>query len=108
MKIEVTFTGCLTTDAENPDEEYDRALDATMEELLRLPVIDPGMSGTLSTGEVEVRVTVEADSLAEAVDSAQSALRAALHAAGVNTAEMDHGAVNVTWHKVEADDLVDA
>lgn len=108
MKIEVTFTGCLTTDAEDPAVEYDRALDSTMEELLRLPVIDPGMSGTLSTGEVGVRVTVEAENVADAVTSAYSALRAALHAAEVNTAEMDHGAVNVTWHKVEADDLIDA
>lgn len=107
MRVEVTFSGTLTTDAPDPAAEFEQVLDATMEELLRLPVIDPAMSGSFADGTLEVRVTVRAEDVAAAVTLAHSSLRSALHAAGVNTAKM-HGPVQVNWHKIEADDLIDA
>ena len=117
MKIEITYRGTMTvtpdsqSDQVDMAEEMDRVLDLTMDELLALTSIeDPIMSGSLAAGDVEVTVTVEAESLSDAIVAADSAIRSAFHAAGVFT----HGwedtdqAVRVEWHKVEADDLIDA
>lgn len=117
MKYEVTYTGSLTATPEtqgegfDPAEAIDRALDATLEELLALPDVgDPCMSGALATGEVEITVTVEAQTLPLAVTAADSSIRAAFHSAGVITAGWDGvpQPLRVSWHKVEADDLIQA
>ena len=114
MKIEVTMHGQLIPGPAfigDRDAAIDRALDSVMEELLRLPSVeDPGISGSLATGDVEVNVTVIADGLDEAVSLANSAIRSAFHAADVVTDGWDDVPehLRMQWHKVEADDLIDA
>jgi hypothetical protein len=115
MKIEVTYRGTLTVTADyegetfDPAVEIEKALDATMTELVALPdVIDPCMFG--ERDQVEVTVTVDRETFPEAIVCADSSIRAAFHAAGVFTHGWDDTdqSVRVEWHKVEADDLIDA
>jgi hypothetical protein len=60
-------------------------LDGIMEELCRLEVTDPWIGATLSRGEIEVTLAVEAPSFEEAVAKALTAVRTAIHAAGGGT-----------------------
>ncbi len=91
MKIEVTFRGRLTVTPEydgevfDHDEEVERAFDGTINELVVLGVEDPSVAGSLTSGEVEIMLTVEAESVVHAFPLADSAVRSALQAAGVHT-----------------------
>lgn len=67
------------------DDEIERIFDLTMQELLKLGIIDPSVSGSTATGEMVMSCIVEGNSWDEAVAAADSAFRSALHAAGVCT-----------------------
>ena len=77
-------------------------LDDVMAELLNLAeagsVIDPDLSVTFSTGEVEFTMIVKAKSLREAEECADSIARAAVHAAGGFTADW----WSLDWGKAKA------
>ena len=108
MHVEVTYTGQLVIEPEyegevfDPEEEVERAFDGTMAELVKLPVDDPALHGSISTGDLEVTVRVHADTFPDAIHKADSAIRSALHAAEVHTPDWD-SRLRVVWHKVEAD-----
>lgn len=65
-------------------------------------VIDPFVSSNLDTGMVEVWMTIEAETELEALECAIARLRAAIHAAGGNTAGWENIRI------VESDDDQDA
>jgi hypothetical protein len=75
--IQARFTG-------DPDG-LEQALDRVMEELVKLDVTDPSIGGTLSDGDVEFSLAVEADTLEKATASAFGTIRTAIHAAGGGT-----------------------
>ena len=52
------------------------------EELVELGVDDPAIGGRLGVGEVEVSVSVDADSLDDAQAEGSATIRSAIHAAG--------------------------
>lgn len=65
----------------------EKRLDPLMEALLDLEevdeaIMDPDLAADLSTGRVDVQMTVEADDPAEAMVKALAALRTAIHAIG--------------------------
>ena len=66
-----SFTALLRVEGSDPDH-LEAQLDRVMEELVRLGVEDPAIGGTLTTGEVEISITVDAESLDEAVPKAIS------------------------------------
>jgi hypothetical protein len=74
-----SFTALLRVEGSEPDH-LEAQLDRVMEELVRLGVEDPAIGGTLTTGEVEISITVGAESLDDAVPKAISTLRTAIHA----------------------------
>jgi hypothetical protein len=77
VAVQVRFTGDLS--------ELEKLLDVVMEELVRLDVTDPSIGGTLSDGDIEFSLAVEADTLEKATASAFGTIRAAIHAAGGGT-----------------------
>lgn len=79
------FTASLHMAGPDPDH-LEAALDRVMEELIRLGVEDPAIGGTLTSGEVEISMTVDAESYEQAMSKAMGTLRAAIHAAEVSTA----------------------
>lgn len=83
-----TFAALLRLEGSDPDR-LEAALDKVMEELVRLGVEDPAIGGTLTTGEVEITITVDAESPEEAMPKAMGTLRAAIHAAGVSTPDWE-------------------
>jgi hypothetical protein len=101
-----SFTASLRVEGSDPDR-LEMQLDRVMEELIRLGVEDPAIGGTLSTGEVEISITVEAESLEDAVPKAMTALRAAIHAADGATpgwprswSQQRGGGLQVDWEKL--------
>lgn len=93
MKAEVIYEGVLTF---TPDAGDDAGSDgraaiiadcfaATMRELVKLGAIDPVVTGSATTGHIEISAMVEADSFPSAVQQIDPTIRAALHAAGVCT-----------------------
>jgi hypothetical protein len=78
------FTASLRMIGPDPDH-LEAALDRVMEELVRLGVEDPAIGGKLSSGEVEISITVEAESYEQAVSKAMGTIRTAIHAAEVST-----------------------
>lgn len=60
-------------------------LDGIMEELCGLGITDPWIGATMSTGEVDVSLQVEAASMDEAFVQAMATIRSAIHAAGGGT-----------------------
>lgn len=110
---EVTFRGSVvrTGDDSGPalvdPEELDAHLSEVMEELLNLAARDATVGSTLVTGEVEVSISVEADSVEDATRKGIGTIRAAVHATGASTAGWD-----VDWVANETtrivDDLIDA
>jgi hypothetical protein len=77
VAVQVRFTGDLS--------ELERLLDVVMEELVKLNVMDPSIGGTLSDGDIEFRLAVEADTLENGTASAFGTIRTAIHAAGGGT-----------------------
>ena len=117
MKFEVTLVGEITVTPEYDGEKFDhdqlveQAFDGMMRELLHLAgVDDPQVSGSITTGAIEVNVTVEAEDHASAMAFADPAIRSAFHAAGVGTAIWEHLPVElrVSCYRIEVDELVDA
>ena len=117
MKFEVTMVGTVTVTPEYEGEVFDhdeiveRTFDRTMAELTKLANIhDPSVSGTITTGEIEVSVVVEAEDFIQAIQIGDPAIRTAFHAADTSTEGWDDVPLplRVQWHRVEADDLVDA
>jgi hypothetical protein len=100
-----SFTALLRVEGSDPDH-LEAQLDRVMEELVRLGVEDPAIGGTLTTGEVEISITVDAESLDEAVPKAISTLRTAIHAAEVSTPGWPGfgphaaGPLRVDWEKL--------
>lgn len=69
-------------------EDLDRHTDRVMDELLKLEsatITDADLSAMLSTGIVELSITVAAGDFDEAVECADSCIRAAIHSAGGHT-----------------------
>jgi len=91
MELEITYEGRLTVEPDyegevvDPGSEIAQAFDLTMQELLKLDVIDPSVSGSVTTGEITMSCIVESSTWDEAVTRVDSAFRSALHAAGVCT-----------------------
>jgi hypothetical protein len=73
VAVRVRFAGDLSG--------LERLLDVVMEELVKLDVTDPSIGGTLSDGDIEFSLAVEADTLEKATMSAFGTIRAAIHAA---------------------------
>ena len=74
MRYDVIYQGQV--DAREDDLE--RLLDDVMEELVEV-AIDPSISTTLTTGEVEVAIVVEADDLDAAHELGSRQIRSAFH-----------------------------
>jgi hypothetical protein len=91
MKFEITYRGQLEATPEFPGEDFDRdavierAFDETMRELVKLDCADPSVSGSISSGDIEISVVAEGDDHVAAFAQADPCIRAALHAAGVGT-----------------------
>jgi hypothetical protein len=77
VAIQVRFTGDLSG--------LEKLLDAVMDELVKLDVTDPSIGGTLTDGDIEFSLAVEADTLERATAGAFGTIRAAIHAAGGGT-----------------------
>jgi hypothetical protein len=77
VALQVQFIGDLS--------ELEKLLDVVMEELVRLDVTDPSIGGTLSDGDVEFGLAVEAETLEKATVGAFGTIRTAIHAAGGGT-----------------------
>ena len=116
MELEITIEGQLTVEPDYEGQVTDRqaeiaqVFDRTMQELLKFDVVDPSVSGSITSGEIVMSCIVESDSWDKAIASADSAFRAALHAADVATPNW-HGPSRRVEYKPEfrnAKELVDA
>jgi hypothetical protein len=71
IELEVVLEGRLTAgrgcQLVGREEEVERVFDLTMQELLRLGVVDPSVSGSTVTGEMAMSCIVEAGSWDEAL-----------------------------------------
>ena len=117
MELEITLEGRLTVEpdvdgaiCDSPEAEIERAFDLTMQELLKLDVIDPSVSGSIAGGEIVMSCVVEAESWDQAVERADSAFRSALHTAGVSTPQWENPShrIGYTLVATSAKQLVDA
>jgi hypothetical protein len=77
VAVQVRFIGDLS--------DLEKLLDVVMEELVKLDVTDPSIGGTLSDGDIELTLAVEAETLEKATASAFGTIRTAIHAAGGGT-----------------------
>jgi hypothetical protein len=77
VAVQVRFIGDLS--------ELEKLLDVVMEELVKLDVTDPSIGGTLSDGDIELTLAVEAETLEKATANAFGTIRTAIHAAGGGT-----------------------
>ena len=77
VAVQVRFIGDLS--------ELEKLLDVVMEELVKLDVTDPSIGGTLSDGDIELTLAVEAETLEKATASAFGTIRTPIHAAGGGT-----------------------
>jgi hypothetical protein len=120
MKIEVTYVGRVTIEADHgdeaidPEDEVEKVLAIATAELVKL-VGDPVVSASLTTGQVEVALWAEGNSLAEAAQAADSAIRAAFHTAECNTSSWptrpkfdEPPRVRVDWLTLHAGETVTA
>jgi hypothetical protein len=97
MQFEATYSGVLQVVEEDPEKPVDResvfdeAIDRISEELIALHVIEPLVSGSLTTGEIELTVTIVGSDPVSAFSQLDSTVRSAFHAAEVDTS---------TWPRV--------
>ncbi len=124
---ELTFMGRLVATPDEGEVDFDRdatieeAFSATQAELFELAgSIDPMVSGSVTSGVIEITLTVQAETFPEATARADNIVRTALHAAGVGTKNWpaDGSSLFVDFTKVttqdpnladcDDDDLVDA
>ena len=73
VTVKVKFSGHL--------DGLEQMLDRMMAELVALRAIDPSIGGTLTDGEIEFGLAVEAETLEKALLSAFGTIRSAIHAA---------------------------
>lgn len=90
MIFEATYCGLLrvpepSADEFDRDEIIEAAVERIGEELLRLRLIDPILSGSIAKGLIEVTVSVENDDATKAFIEIDSSVRTAFHAAEVAT-----------------------
>ena len=109
MRYQVAYQGQATAidddgrpTPHDPDE-LEHHLDDVQGQLLELDADDATVSATLVSGEVEISVTVEAQSLEEAAEKGSALIRTALHAAGAFTPNW-----SVEWISVHTDRVDDA
>lgn len=99
-------------DDEGLAEALEEHLDAVMEELLKLDAQDVSIGGSMTQGDVEITITVEAETYEEAVRRGLSCIRSALHAAGAHThgweQDVDRAITGVHADRANDDDLVTA
>lgn len=119
MKVEVVSNGQLIVSPEYDGEVYDeadeikRAFDRMMVALLGMDEVeDPSVSGSLASGEIEVALTVKAESQESALEQANAAIHRAFHAADVRTPDW-HSArkglesrVAYRWHETRLEEAV--
>jgi len=107
MRFQVAWEGMVV--ALNPaaaePSNVEEHLDRVMQELLEIDAQDISISLVGSEGLVEMSVTVEAESVEDAVANGSAVLRSAIHAAGGFTPGW-----SIDWTKVQASkaDLVQA
>ncbi len=87
MRVTVVAECVIASSAHLDDALIEQQADAVMNELLNLEADDPSVGGSLAKGYLEVEVSVESVTLEEALATGASQIRAALHAAGVGTAD---------------------
>ncbi len=95
----IAATGDLT------DEHMSKLMDALLDvESTDQAITDPDLTATLSTGRVDVQMTVAADDPAEAATKALCAVRSAIHAIGGATPgwETKHAAMHIAPNEVLA------
>ena len=115
-RFEVVFEGVVFnidnggTSAALIPEELESHLSAVMDSLLDLNADDATVGAALAAGQVEISVSVEADSVAGAVDAGFAVIRSAIHAAGGATPgwDMDFVSVRSVLVDEEAENLVNA
>jgi hypothetical protein len=81
--MKVAFTCELRFDARH--DQLSVALDQVMEELIRLGVEDPAIGGSMTSGGIEISLTMDAESPEEAIPKGAATVRSAVHAAQVAT-----------------------
>lgn len=105
VTVKNTEVECLP--ARDRNRLLEAHLDDVMVQLMNLDdAIDPSLSVTFSTGEVDFSLTVKARSEKKAAEKADALVRTAVHAAGGFT-----GNWNIEWSEAAAtskDDLIDA
>lgn len=110
---EVIFRGHVVRTGEDgsyaliPADEFESHLSAVMEQLLAVDADDATIGATLAVGEVEVSISVEADSVEDATRLGIGTIRAAVHATGAITAGWDVDWISNQTTRVSSDDLVD-
>lgn len=65
---------------------FEDFLDAVMEQLIDHGAEAPDITGSLASGQVEISLYLDADSIGEAAGSGSALIRTAIHAAHGNTA----------------------
>jgi hypothetical protein len=116
MRCEITYVGNLVVHPDyegeqfDPETEIERCFERTMDELLKLGVDDPSVSGSVASGDVEISFTVTGADTAEAFQIAETTMRTVLLAAGIATSDWDKvEPAQATFElKQERRELVDA
>jgi len=100
VEVEVASNGRIVVSPEYEGTEYDeqmeieQAFSRVMTALTELDDLeDPSVAGSVATGEIEISITVTAETQGAAVDSANALIHRALHTAEIQTPE---------WHKAKA------
>lgn len=83
MKVGIKLLATQPDGSLIPPEQFEQELDEIVDEAIKLEgVLDADIGATLSTGELEIWVTVETPNPDEAWPLASNAVRCAIHAAG--------------------------
>jgi hypothetical protein len=117
MKIQITIRGRLIVTPDHPgeavdhDAEIERVFDETMAELVALACIDPSVTGSIATGEIEISVVAETpgDDLTQfraAIDKADTCIQLALQVARVGTPDWKDQQVTIEIDNIEADRIL--
>lgn len=85
MRFTATVVGTIIAADDETDDDIERWLDATMDELLALDALDPSIDAGIEDRSVRFSLAVDAANPVEAVNMASTTLRTAIHAAGGGT-----------------------
>jgi hypothetical protein len=97
VKFYVSYCGLITATPgpgevlDDPAASIEQHLDAVMDQLLELDLVDADISARLELGEVEITILVEAPSPEDAAKLGLSDIRTAVHAAGGSTPNWPQG-----------------